>query len=82
MAQSARQTPWCAGFVSTVLQESGYTGKPVPTLSSTAFIGEEGNGHVAFYAGNHQMLGGNQSNSVSLASINKPIKGWIMPEML
>jgi hypothetical protein len=28
------------------------------------------------------MLGGNQSDQVSVAPINKPIKGWIMPEDL
>lgn len=81
-AQNTRNTPWCAGFVSCVLQESGYTGKPLPTLSSQAFIGGSGKGHVAFYVWNNQMLGGNQGNEVSVENINKAPIGWVMPEDL
>lgn len=80
MAKSAKETPWCAGFVSYVLWESGY--KTLKTLSSKAFIGESGKWHVAFYAGNKQMLGGNQDNRVSIKPINRPIQWWIMPEEL
>lgn len=80
LARDARTTPWCAGFVSYVLAESGYN--ITPTLSSKAFIGEGGSWHVAFYMGNGQMLWGNQSDSVSIASIRKPIAGWTTPEEL
>lgn len=78
MAQSARKTPWCAGFVSYVCKEAGYDINP--TLSSKAFIGETGKWHVAFNCGWWLMLWWNQSNTVSLKSINKPIQGWILPE--
>lgn len=77
---SAKETPWCAGFVSYVLQESWYH---VPaTLSSKKFIGESGLGHVAFYAWNGQILWWNQNNQVSIADISRPVKWWIMPEEL
>lgn len=77
LAQDARQTPWCAWFVSYVCTEAWYD--ITPTLSSKAFIWETGKWHVAFYAWNGQMLWGNQSNSVSLAPIRKDIQGWTMP---
>jgi len=80
MAKSARQTPWCAWYVSYVLKEAWYN--ITPTLSSQAFIWKTGKWHVAFYAWNNQMLGWNQSDSVSLAPIRKPIAGWTMPEDL
>jgi hypothetical protein len=41
MAQSARTTPWCAGFVSAVCKEAGYE-NVTPTLSSRALIGQTG----------------------------------------
>ncbi len=78
--RNARETPWCAGFVSYVLKEAGYNINP--TLSSKAFIWETGKWHVAFYAGNGQMLGWNQSDSVSVAPIRKEIQWWTMPEDL
>lgn len=80
LARSARQTPWCAWFVSYVLTEAGYN--ITPTLSSKAFIWETGKWHVAFYAWNGMMLGWNQSDKVSLAPIRKPVQWWIMPEDL
>ncbi len=80
MAQSARETPWCAWYVSYVLKEAGYN--ITPTLSSRAFLWETGKWHVAFYAWNNQMLWWNQSNQVSLAPIRKEVRWWIMPEDL
>ena len=78
MAQSARETPWCAGFVSFVCKQAGYDVKP--TLSSRALIGQEWKGHTAFNVWNGQMLGGNQSNTVSVVNIKKDVEGWVMPE--
>jgi hypothetical protein len=79
MAQSARTTPWCAGFVSAVCKEAGYE-NVTPTLSSRALIGQTGKWHVAFNVWNGQMLGWNQSNKVSVTPIKKEVEGWVMPE--
>jgi len=78
LAQNARKTPWCGGFVSYVCKEAGYDINP--TLSSKAFIWETGKWHVAFNVWWWLMLWWNQSNKVSIQSINKPIAWWIMPE--
>lgn len=78
LAQDARKTPWCAGFVSYVCKEAWYD--IIPTLSSKAFIWETGKWHVAFNIWWWKMLWWNQSNEVSIQSINKPVKWWIMPE--
>jgi len=76
---NSRDTPWCAGYVSTVLEEAGYNIEY--TLSSKSFINEDGKGHVGFYI-DGKCLGGNQSNEVNIKNITKPIKWWIMPEEL
>lgn len=79
MAQSARTTPWCAGFVSAVCKEAWYE-NVTPTLSSRALIGQTGKWHVAFNVWNGQMLGWNQWNKVSVVNIKKDVEGWVMPE--
>jgi len=78
LAQNARKTPWCAGFVSYVCKQAGYDINP--TLSSKAFVWETGKWHVAFNVWGWLMLWWNQGNKVSIKSINKPVKWWIMPE--
>lgn len=85
------KTPWCAGYVGSVLNSSGlkgtgslsaksYLNYGTPTTSPSRgdiVVLNRGNdpklGHVGFYAGvdkagNVQVLGGNQGNSVSIKS--------------
>lgn len=96
------ETPWCATFVSAVLELSAITsarsawarsymnwGLPLkePALGAIAVL-ERGptSGHVAFVVGrdsrgNLMLLGGNQSDKVSIAPFNpKRVLGFRWPE--
>lgn len=74
---NAKTTPRCGAFVSWVLKQNNL---PVPTnaLSSRAFIGETGMGHVGIKV-DGKVISGNYGNKVALAHINQPIKWYAIP---
>lgn len=91
---SLDQTPWCASFVNWCLRESGYETTDSARAADWANYGErlskprEGcvvviQNHVGFYAeggsGNVILLGGNQSDRVSIERFRRPIVAYRWP---
>lgn len=72
----SRNTPRCAAFVNWSLQMSGFKG--TNSLAAKSFIEGDGYGHVGIKLWD-KILWGNQSNQVSLMTINKPVAGYAIP---
>jgi len=98
------ETPWCAGFVGAILEESGIVStrsgmarsyskwgikldKAIPGAVVVFWRGSKSgaSGHVGFYVakdqyGNIMVLGGNQSNAVSIAPFSTDrVLGYYWP---
>ena len=64
--------PWCGAFVKAMCEKSG---QPLPENANwnvaETYVSPEGSTgeHVAIYAGNGEMVGGNQSNAVTRTSL-------------
>lgn len=73
---SAKNTPWCAAFVNWTLKKAWYPW--TWSLAAKSFIEWAGFGHVWIKIWD-KILWWNQSNKVSLTTINKPIIGYALP---
>ena len=94
------ETPWCAAFVSAVLEEAGITSARTgwarsyltwgrrlnfPRVGCIVVFSRGSGGHVGFVVGrdkkgNLLVLGGNQSNAVTIAPFDtKRVLGYVWP---
>lgn len=74
----AKKFSWCAGYVNWVLKESGYPWIDSPRAVGFLWLPPQ-RGHVWFYV-DGKILWWNQSNRVSLLTINKKMLWWVLPE--